>query len=98
MYKFYGAFWIDSCTMTPSIPSIATLQTEMSEHASREVSVTDNIFVIGAVINSIEKGNSAPIQVQVMDAIKCFDKLWLQACINALYKAGLDNDKWPCVN
>ena len=49
--------------------------------------------MIGAVINSVEKGNSAPIQVQVMDAINCFDKLWLQACINSLYEAGLDNDQ-----
>ena len=28
-----------------------------------------------------------------MDAIKCFDKLWLQACVNSLYEAGIDNDK-----
>ena len=27
-----------------------------------------------------------------MDAIKCFDKLWLQACVNSLYEAGIDND------
>ena len=28
-----------------------------------------------------------------MDATKCFDKLWLQDCINSLYEAGLDNEK-----
>ena len=28
-----------------------------------------------------------------MDAEKCFDKLWLQACINALFDAGLDNEQ-----
>ena len=28
-----------------------------------------------------------------MDATKCFDKLWLQACINSLYEAGIDNDQ-----
>ena len=27
-----------------------------------------------------------------MDVEKCFDKLWLQACINALFKAGIDHD------
>ena len=27
-----------------------------------------------------------------MDTEKCFAKLWLQACINALYDAGIDND------
>ena len=55
-------------------------------------SVRDSIFVIGAVINSVTNGTSKPIQVQVMDAEKCFDKLWLQACINALYEAGINND------
>ena len=28
-----------------------------------------------------------------MDAEKCFDKLWLQSCINGLFDAGLDNDQ-----
>ena len=55
-------------------------------------SVRDNIFVIGAITNSVVCGKSAPIQVQVMDAFKCFDKLWLQACVNSLYEAGIDND------
>ena len=27
-----------------------------------------------------------------MDAIKCFDKLWLQSCVNSLYEAGITND------
>ena len=27
-----------------------------------------------------------------MDVIKCFDKLWLEACINSLYEAGLKSD------
>ena len=27
-----------------------------------------------------------------MDAEKCFDKLWLQSCINSLYEAGITND------
>ena len=28
-----------------------------------------------------------------MDAEKCFDKLWLQSCINAIYEAGMDTDQ-----
>ena len=47
---------------------------------------------MGAIKNSVENGNSAPIQVQVMDAIKCFDKLWLQACVNSLFETGIEND------
>ena len=49
--------------------------------------------MISAITNSVLNGNSQPIQVQVMDAEKCFDKLWLQSCINSIYEAGMDNDK-----
>ena len=52
----------------------------------------DNIFVISAVMNSVVNGASPPIQVQVTDVEKCFDKMWLQSCINSLYEAGLKND------
>ena len=27
-----------------------------------------------------------------MDAVKCFDKLWIQSGINSLYEAGINND------
>ena len=49
--------------------------------------------MISAITNSVLNGNSQPIQVQVLDAEKCFDKLWLQSCINSIYEAGMDNDK-----
>ena len=60
--------------------------------ARKQRSVRDNIFVISAIINSVSSGSCPPIQVQVMDVEKCFDKLWLQACINALYEAGINHD------
>ena len=56
-------------------------------------SARDNIFAISAIINSVVNGNSKPIQIQVIDAITCFDKLWLEACVNDLYEAGMNNDK-----
>jgi hypothetical protein len=37
-------------------------------------------------------GNEEAIQVQVQDAVKCFDKLWLEETTNALYEAGLKTD------
>ena len=52
--------------------------------------IRDNIFVLGAVVNSVINGKEDPIQVQIQDVEKCFDKLWLQATTNALYEAGLN--------
>ena len=42
-------------------------------------------------MNSVINGKEAPIQIQVQDVNKCFDKLWLQETTNALYEAGLIN-------
>ena len=60
--------------------------------ARKQRSVRHNIFVISAIINSVSSGSYPPIQVQVMEVEKCFDILWLQACINALYEAGINHD------
>ena len=48
--------------------------------------------MLGAVVNSVVKGKEAPIQVQVQDVEKCFDKLWLEATTNELYEAGMNNN------
>ena len=57
--------------------------------------IRDNIFVINAIINSINKGTEDPIDVQVYDVEKCFDSLWLHEVVNCLFEAGLQNDKLP---
>ena len=59
--------------------------------ARKSRNIRDNLYVINAVSNSIINGNMAPIQVSVTDVKKCFDKLWLQSTINALYEAGITN-------
>ena len=54
--------------------------------ASKSKNIRDSIFFLGAVSNYVIKGHEEPIQVQVMDIDKCFDKLWLQATTNALFE------------
>ena len=44
-------------------------------------SARDNIFVMGAVTNSLINGHSKPIQAEVMAIKMCFKKLWLEATI-----------------
>ena len=61
--------------------------------ARKQRNIRDNIFVLGAVMNSVINGKEEPIQIQVLDVNKCFDKLWLQQTTNALYEAGLNNNK-----
>ena len=84
---------LDRLMYNDSYYTIDSNLTDGNVGARKHRSVRDNIFVLGAITNSVSNGNSPPIQIQVMDAIKCFDKLWLQACINSLYEAGLTNDQ-----
>ena len=59
--------------------------------ARKERSCRDNIFVIDAISNSVINGKSPSTQVEVIDVKTCFDKLWLEASINAIYEAGVQN-------
>ena len=49
--------------------------------------------MLNAIFNSIRKGTKEPHDVQVYDVEQCFDAMWLEECINAIYEAGLQNDK-----
>ena len=60
--------------------------------ARKHRNARDNIYVLSAITNSVIKGKMPPIQVGITDIEKCFDKMWLQAAINALYEAGITND------
>ena len=84
---------LDRLTYNDSYYTIDSNLTDGSVGARKQRSARDNIFVLSAICNSVINGSSAPIQIQVMDSEKCFDKLWLQSCVNALFDAGLTNEK-----
>ena len=50
---------------------------------------------MNAILNSQGKENEDPLDLQIYDIEKCFDKLWLHEVINCLYESGLRNDKLP---
>ena len=83
---------LDRLIYDSSYETIDTNLTDGNVGARKRRGCRDNIFVISAVTNSVLRGKSEPIQVQVTDAEKCFDKLWLQSSINSLHDAGLQND------
>ena len=53
-----------------------------------------SIFVLNGVINSSQKKESKPVDIQFFDIAKCFDTLWLSEVMNDLYEAGMCNDKF----
>jgi hypothetical protein len=84
---------LDRLTYNDLYYTIDNTLTDGNVGARKHRSVRDNIFVISAITNSVINGDSPAIQVQVLDQKTCFDKLWLQACVNSLYEAGINNDK-----
>ena len=76
---------LDRLLYNSSYETIDTNLTDGNVGARKRRGCRDNIFVLSAVTNSVLKGKSEPIQIQVTDAIQCLDKMWLQGCINAIF-------------
>ena len=83
---------LDRLTYNDSYDTIDENLTDGNVGARKHRNIRDNIFVVGAISNSVINGKQPPIQMTVTDVEKCFDKLWLQATINALFEAGLTCD------
>ena len=71
--------------------------TDSNVGARRSRNIRDNIFVLNAILNSKKGTLKEDIDIQVYDVEQCFDSLWLQEVIVALYEAGLTNDKLPLI-
>lgn len=55
--------------------------------------IRDNIMVLNAVVNAAVRGHSKPVDAQIVDIEKCFDKLSLTETSNALYDLGVKDDR-----
>ena len=55
--------------------------------------IRDHLFLVNAILNSVNKGPEEPTDICAHDIEKIFDALWSYECINVLYEAGLRNDK-----
>ena len=84
---------LDRLIYNDEYPNIDEELSDSNVGARKNRNIRDNIFVLGAITNSVINGNEESIDVQVYDVEKCFDALWVQECINDLYETGLSNDK-----
>ena len=56
--------------------------------------IRDHLFVINAILQDASKDKMSPIDVQIYDIKKCFDKLWAS---NDLYDAGITDDHFNLI-
>ena len=84
---------LDKLMYNEEYPEIDSNLSDSNVGGRRNRNVRDNIFVMNAVMNEGKKNPKEPLDINVYDAFKCFDSLWLSECINDLYDSGLRNDK-----
>ena len=59
--------------------------TDSNIGARRDRSITNHLFIIYGIINSVIKGKEDSIDIQIYDLEKAFDALWLDECFNDLF-------------
>ena len=78
-------------------PNIDKNLTDCNVGARKQRNIRDNIFVLNAITNSVQKQSEDALDCQLYDVFKCFDSLWLNEVINCLFSAGFQNDKLPLI-
>ena len=61
--------------------------------ARRKRNIRDHIFVLNSVLHEIEKSKQ-PLDAEIFDVSRCFDKMWAHETSNNMYEAGLMNDQF----
>ena len=58
-------------------------------------SVRNHIWILNKIIcDVLSKKNKTPIDLGIYDYRQCFDTLWVQECMNDLYKGGIKDDRF----
>ena len=59
----------------------------------RNRGIRNHLFMLYSIINSVKNKECGPVDLQIYDVTKCFDKLWLMECCQDLFEAGVTDDK-----
>ena len=47
--------------------------------------IRNHLFLVYGIINSVNKGESKPVDLNLYDLVQCFDSMWLDEAMNNLY-------------
>ena len=57
--------------------------------------VRNHIWIVNGIISDVLSSKSKkPVDILIYDYKQCFDSLWLKECMNDLYSAGMNDDKF----
>ena len=70
-----------------------TIDKNMSDSkvgARKKKNIRNHLFILNGIIN--DALNSKDIDLIIVDYKQCFDSMWLDECMNDLFKAGVQDD------
>ena len=76
---------IDKLIYQQKYPLIDQNMSDSNIGARRNKNIKNHLFIIYAIINSVLKGESGCLDIQIYDLVKAFDVLWLDDCMNDLW-------------
>ena len=56
--------------------------TDSNVGARKKKNIKNHLFILYGIINSVLKGESESVDIQIYDLVKAFDVLWLEDCMN----------------
>ena len=68
-------------------PEIESNMSNSNIGAMKKKNISNHLFVVYGIINSVVCGESPCVDIQIFNLIKCFDGLWLEDVMNDLYES-----------
>ena len=66
--------------------------------ARKNRNIREHLFVINGILNNVmQNKNRKPVDIQIYDVSKCFDKLEYVTTANDLYNAGVQDDRFVLI-
>ena len=76
-------------------PQLDKSMSDSQVRARKGKNIRNHIWIVNGIISDVLSSKSKkPVDIQIYDYKQCFDSLWLQECMNDLYSAGLNDDKF----
>ena len=76
---------LDKLIYNDLYPEMESNMSNSNIGALKNKNIRNHLFVVYGIINSVLRGESPSVDIQIFDIVQCFDALWLEDVMNDLY-------------
>ena len=69
---------LDKLIYNDLYPEMESVMSNSNIGALKNKNIRNHLFVVYGIINSVHRGESSSVDIQIFDIIHCFDALWLE--------------------